>query len=210
MARKAQPGILVVDRTVHGKYENYQTPEQRIPEKQLDYPWESCMTLGNAWGYVPNDQLKSSTKVIHSLIEIVAKGGSLLLGVGPKPDGTLSPEVIQRLGEIGEWMKKNGEAIYKTNTVNVYQDRNTFFTQSKQYQRIYALVCLKENEAFPDFVEWNHFPPIKKGVVRLLETGESVKWTREGELTKVFLPSSLKKSKPSYPALVFGFSVEPR
>jgi alpha-L-fucosidase len=97
MARKAQPGLLVVDRTVHGPYENYQTPEQRIPGEQLDYPWESCMTLGNAWGWVPNDKLKSSTQVIHSLIEIVAKGGSLLLGVGPKADGTLPQEVITSL-----------------------------------------------------------------------------------------------------------------
>ena len=90
MARKAQPGLLIVDRTVHGPYENYQTPEQRIPEQQLDHPWESCMTLANNWGYVPGDAYKSSVKIIHSLIEVVAKGGSLLLGIGPKPDGTLS------------------------------------------------------------------------------------------------------------------------
>src|SRR5215218_10911878 len=83
MARQAQPGLLVVDRTVHGPYENYQTPEQRIPAQQLDHPWESCMTLANNWGYVPGDVFKSPTKVIHTLIEVVAKGGSLLLGVGP-------------------------------------------------------------------------------------------------------------------------------
>jgi alpha-L-fucosidase len=85
MARKAQPGLLIVDRTVHGRFENYQTPEQRIPSTQLDHPWESCMTLANNWGYVPNDKYKTSAKVIHTLIEVVAKGGSLLLGVGPKP-----------------------------------------------------------------------------------------------------------------------------
>lgn len=50
MAREAQPGLRMVDRTVHGPYENYQTPEQRIPEKQLDHPWESCMTLANNLG----------------------------------------------------------------------------------------------------------------------------------------------------------------
>ena len=77
----------MVDRTVHGPYENYQTPEQRIPATQLDHPWESCMTLANNWGFVANDQFKSSSKIIHSLIEVVAKGGSLLLGIGPKPDG---------------------------------------------------------------------------------------------------------------------------
>src|SRR4030095_1078712 len=124
MARKAQPGMLIVDRTVHGPYENYQTPEQRIPDKQLDYPWESCMTLGYAWGYVPNEHFKSSAKVIHSLIEIVAKGGSLVLGVGPTADGTLQPESIKRLEEIGRWMKVNGEAIYNTRITRLYQDRN--------------------------------------------------------------------------------------
>ncbi len=81
MARKNQPGLLIVDRTVHGPYENYRTPEQSIPKTKSDTPWESCITLGGAWGYVPNDNFKSATKVIHTLIEVVAKGGSLLLGV---------------------------------------------------------------------------------------------------------------------------------
>ena len=101
MARQVQPGLLVVDRTVHGQYENYQTPEQRVPENKINNPWESCLTLGNAWGFVPNDKYKSSAAVIHSLIEVVAKGGSLLLGVGRKPDGTLPEVVVTRLAEIG-------------------------------------------------------------------------------------------------------------
>ena len=111
MAREAQPGLLIVDRTVHGPYENYQTPEQRIPSEKIDNPWESCMTLANNWGYVPNDRYKSSAKVIHSLIEVVAKGGSLLLGIGPKPDGTLTDVALQRMKEVGQWLSKNGAAI---------------------------------------------------------------------------------------------------
>jgi alpha-L-fucosidase len=122
MARSAQPGLLIVDRTVHGMYENYQTPEQTIPKEKLNHPWESCITLGNAWGYVPNDQFKSSAKVIHTLIEVVAKGGSLLLGVGPSADGTLSQLQIQRLSEIGKWLKYNGKAIYATRANDVYHD----------------------------------------------------------------------------------------
>jgi alpha-L-fucosidase len=132
MARKAQPGLLVVDRTVHGPYENYQTPEQNIPRQKLDHPWESCITLGNAWGYVPNDQFKSSTKVIHNLIEIVAKGGSLLLGVGPDADGILNETQISRLAEIGEWLKLNGAAIYNTRTAEQERDNETFFTKVKE------------------------------------------------------------------------------
>ncbi len=210
MARKAQPGILIVDRTVHGPYENYQTPEQRIPGKQLGYPWESCMTLGNAWGFVPNDRLKSSTQVIHSLIEIVAKGGSLLLGVGPKPDGTLPEEVVQRLSEIGQWMKKNGKAIYETRSISNYQDGSIFFTKSKKNDEIYALVCLKEKEPLPQFIEWKNNFPLKGSKIRLLETGEIVKWTNDGNSTKVFLPSSLLNSSTHYPALAFSFGANTR
>jgi len=207
MARKAQPGLLVVDRTVHGAYENYQTPEQRIPKEQLEYPWESCMTLGNAWGFVPNDKLKSSTQVIHSLIEIVAKGGSLLLGVGPKPDGTLSQEVVQRLNEIGKWMNKNGKAIYGTGTAKDYQDGNVFFTRNTKNDEVYALVCLQDNKPLPEFIEWKYHHPMKGRKVSLLETGEQVKWENNGTTTRVYLPSSLLKSQKNYSALVFAFDV---
>ena len=209
MARKSQPGLLVVDRTVHGAYENYQTPEQRIPEKQLDFPWESCMTLGNAWGFVPNDKLKSSTQVIHSLIEIVAKGGSLLLGVGPKPDGTLSPEVVQRLTDIGQWMKRNGDAIYGTRTVKDYKDGMMFFTQNQDKKTSYAILCVNDREQLPEFVEWKNNPPAKGSKLRLLETGEPVKWSSEGNSTRIFLPSSLMKTGKNYSALVFAYSTPP-
>ncbi len=205
MVRRAQPGLLIVDRTVHGPYENYQTPEQRIPSRQLDYPWESCMTLGNAWGYVPGDKYKSPTKVIHSLIEIVAKGGSLLLGIGPKPDGTLPEEVVQRLEEIGKWMNKNGEAIYNTRATKIYRDGNTFFTQNKKEPTMYALVCLQENQALPEFIEWKNNLPEKGSKIKLLETGEIVKWTNDGNTIKLFFPSSLLKTKNVYPALAFSF-----
>lgn len=94
-ARKRNPGMISVDRTIRGKNENYQTPEQGIPAKQLDIPWESCITLSHAWGWTPNAKFKSPNKVIGILSEIVAKGGCLALGVGPKADGTLQPEVVK-------------------------------------------------------------------------------------------------------------------
>ncbi|HET7899358.1 MAG TPA: alpha-L-fucosidase, partial [Flavisolibacter sp.] len=205
MARKSQPGLLVVDRTVHGPYENYQTPEQRIPARQLDHPWESCMTLANNWGYVPKDTYKSSAKIIHSLIEVVAKGGSLLLGVGPKPDGTLTDESLQRMKEIGVWMKKNGEAIYDTRTVKNYRDSSTWFTQNKLKGLYYALVCLPEGESLPATIEWSGNAPKKGAKMTLLQTGETVKWKQNGDQTMVFLPSAFVKKNQSLPALAFSF-----
>jgi len=89
MARGYQPNLLIVDRTVGGKYENYRTPEQEVPQKPLDYPWESCITMGKQWSYKPDDKYKSARELIHLLVDVVAKGGNLLLNVGPQPDGQL-------------------------------------------------------------------------------------------------------------------------
>lgn len=206
MARKAQPGLLIVDRTVHGPFENYQTPEQRVPATKLDYPWESCMTLANNWGYVPGDKLKSAAKVIHSLIEIVAKGGNLLLGVGPKPDGTLQPEVVQRLQEIGRWMDKNGAAIYNTRTTNFYKEDSIFFTKQKSGSLTYALVCLPESKLIPAVISWEKNIPQKGSSMQLLLTGEKLKWTYDGKKVTVNLPASLLKSKENMPALAVSFT----
>jgi alpha-L-fucosidase len=203
MARKAQPGILIVDRTVHGLYENYQTPEQKIPEQQLDYPWETCMTLANNWGYVPNDQFKPSARIIHVLIEVVAKGGSLLLGIGPKPDGTLPEEAVQRMKEIGEWMNKNGEAIYNTRSTIHFHDGNTWFTRNKDQAKMYALVPFKEDESIPAYVEWKDNLPAKGTVMKLLQNGEKVKWEVRDSSVRVFLPSEIRKNH--VPALAFSF-----
>ncbi len=146
IARKNNPGTLVVDRTVHGEYENYRTPEQRIPEGRLDYPWETCMTLGNAWGFVPNDKYKSSREVIHKLVEVIAKGGNLLLGVGPTATGVFPEEVNLRLKEIGNWTSRNSEAIYNTRSVSEFKWGNVYFTEGKNGEK-YAYVLLKEGES---------------------------------------------------------------
>ena len=206
MAREAQPGLLVVDRTVHGPYENYQTPEQHIPATQLDHPWESCMTLANNWGFVPNDQFKSPAKIIHSLIEVVAKGGSLLLGVGPKPDGTMPEETVQRLEEIGTWMSKNGAAIYNTRITKNYHDGNTWFTQNNTTAKRYALVCLKEGQILPLTITWKMNTPKKGSAMKLLQTGETVKWTVTGDEVKVIVPKFLHKMNTVVPALAFAFT----
>ena len=108
MARAKQPGLLVVDRTIHGKYENYQTPEQKIPEHQLPYPWESCVTLTTDWGWVKNPVYKTPNRIISILMEVVAKGGNLLLGVGPTAEGLIEQPTVKRLQEIGRWMQKMG------------------------------------------------------------------------------------------------------
>jgi alpha-L-fucosidase len=166
------------------------------------------MTLANNWGYVPNDKYKSSAKVIHTLIEVVAKGGSLLLGIGPKPDGTFTEEAIQRLREVGKWMNKNGVAIYNTRTTKNYRDGNTWFTQNLKSGMRYALVCLPEDQPMPKEVIWKFNIPKKGSKMILLDTGDPVKWSYEGNSVKVILPSSVINAKVNKPALAFSFFPE--
>lgn len=204
MARTAQPGLLIVDRTVHGPYENYRTPEQNIPSTKLDYPWESCITLGNAWGFVPNEKFKSSTAIIHKLVEIVAKGGSLLLGVGPKADGTFPDEAVNRLEEIGKWMKSNGNAIYNTRTVDHYNEQNIFFTKSKSSATYYAITCFKENESIPEKIEWAINLPAKKSKIICLQNNAEVKWELKDNKVIISVPENIRQLK-NVAATAFSF-----
>ena len=189
-ARKRNPGMICVDRTIRGKNENYQTPAQGIPAKQLDIPWESCITLSHAWGWTPNAKFKSPNKVIGILSEIVAKGGCLALGVGPKADGTLQPEVVNTLLQIGNWLNKNGQAIYSTVNAAHYNDGKVWFTADKNGKTLYAIYALEDGEKTPKTITWTENKP--KGKLVLLQNGKSVKYTVKGNQVTVTLPSGLK------------------
>ena len=202
-ARKRNPGMISVDRTIRGKNENYQTPEQGIPAKQLDIPWESCITLSHAWGWTPNAKFKSPNKVIGILSEIVAKGGCLALGVGPKADGTLQPEVVKNLLQIGNWLNKNGQAIYSTVNAAHYNDGKVWFTADKNGKTLYAIYALEDGEKTPKTITWTENKP--KGKLVLLQNGKSVKYTVKGNQVTVTLPSGLKNEP-----LAFKFNSKER
>lgn len=115
LAREAQPGILVVDREVHGEHENYRTPEQELPEKRLDYPWESCITWTKSWCSMRKDEpCKPTWHIVANLLRICARGGNYLVGFGPDATGALSIHLQRGLRELGAYMRTHGEGIYGT------------------------------------------------------------------------------------------------
>ena len=95
---------------------DFGTPEQHIPATGIPgQDWETCMTIGGHWGFNAYEtDWKSSTTLIRNLVDIVSKGGNYLLNVGPRADGTFPPQCVDRLKEIGRWMKTNSESIYAT------------------------------------------------------------------------------------------------
>jgi alpha-L-fucosidase len=110
------PNLIVNNRLVRPEPRgDFDTPEQRIPGTGIDGDWETCMTMNTTWGYKSFDHnWKSSEMLIRNLIDIASKGGNYLLNIGPKPDGTIPRESIDRLRDIGRWMQVNGESIYGT------------------------------------------------------------------------------------------------
>jgi len=112
------PQIITNDRLKSPNFRgDFRTPEQKIfGLDELDgSDWETCMTMDNSWGFRKNsEKWKSTETLIRNLIDIASKGGNYLLNVGPTPEGEIPPQSVERLKEMGKWMKINGEAIYGT------------------------------------------------------------------------------------------------
>lgn len=111
-ARSLQPDIIINDRT--GADGDFTTPEQRIGGYNDIRPWETCMTIARQWSWKPNDNVKSLDQCLHTLIRTVGGDGNLLFNIGPKPDGSVEPLQVERLRQMGEWMKSYGVSVYGT------------------------------------------------------------------------------------------------
>ena len=202
MARSHQPGLIVVDRAVPGRYENYRTPEQEIPEQPLDYIWETCMTMGGSWSYVRTDVYKPTNKLVHLLVDIVAKGGNLLLNIGPSPEGELAPASLERLKDIGEWMDVNGSAIHGTRPVAPFKEGKFCFTRM-QDGGINAIYLAGENEELPERVTVSSFTPAPGSNVRLLGWVQPLKWEKTKNGIAIDIPNSARKQAPCKHAWTF-------
>ncbi len=194
-AREKQPGLIVVDRAVPGKNQNYLTPENRIPEEALSYPWESCIIAGGGWSWVPNATYMSGRKAVHMLIDIVAKGGNLLYNVAPGPDGKWHDQAYELFEEIGEWMNVNSEAIYGTRTLAPYKEGKVCLTQKDN--AIYAIYLAEENETqMPSKIWLSSIKLNKNDTLSLLGTNRKLNWEKVGNGFMVEIPENLQKSPP--------------
>ncbi len=201
-AREKQPGLILVDRAVPGKNQNYLTPENEVPEHTLPYPWESCIISGGSWSWVPDPTYKTPRQVIHLLTDIVAKGGNLLLNIAPGPDGKWDPGAYEMLAGVGDWMNVNNKAIYGTRPLAPYKEGKVCLTKDKS-GAVYLIYRAGDNEnAPPERIWFSVLDVPEKAQAMMLGSDVKLIWEKVGDGVMVEIPGSLRNSPPCRDAWV--------
>jgi alpha-L-fucosidase len=195
-AREKQPGLIVVDRAVYGKNQNYLTPENRVPEKELPYPWESCIISGGGWSYTPDATYMSGYQGVQMLVDIVAKGGNLLLNIAPSPEGEWQEGAYQLLEEYGDWMAVNSEAIYNSKALAPYKENNICMTQQDDGQAYFFYLAREEENTMPTQITIHSHQPERGSTLTLLGDDKPLKWKETDEGFTVSIPKRLQNNPP--------------
>jgi alpha-L-fucosidase len=165
-------------------------PTAVCPSPEEFQPWETCMTMNGSWGYCPADRRwKSTDALIRTIVDVASKGGNLLLNVGPRPDGTFPEEAVERLRDIGAWMRVNGEAIYDS-TFGRLQGAPGLRATSKD-QALY--VGITSEPAGGTLALDLGSPPQE---VALLGSGEAPTWEHHDGTLEVLLPAAGSSLSP--------------
>jgi alpha-L-fucosidase len=175
LAWQIDPSIIVTRGEI-------KTPEQNLPAKPLPGPWEACFTMGTEWPFKPtNEEYKSGTELIKMLVEVRAKGGNLLLNLGPDPDGVIPFEQTRRLRELALWLFVNGEAIYDIRPWIVANEGSVWFTQARNTNTVYAF----ETSLPWEWATWREFTlksvrATKETQIEVVgQTGDNRCWSTE-------------------------------
>jgi alpha-L-fucosidase len=153
--KKIDPDVIINNRLGADNHHNilnnesvgdYATPEQHVGAINMKYPWESCITIGTQWSWKPNDKIKSLTQCIQTLASTAGGNGSLLLNVGPMMDGRIEARQVERLKEIGDWLKIYGEAIY--NTWGGPYKPDSIFASTRRNNKIYLHIFQSSGNQF--------------------------------------------------------------
>jgi len=195
-ARVKQPGLIVVDRAVYGKNQNYLTPENKVPEKTLPYPWESCIISGGGWSHTRDPKYMSGHDGIQLLVDIVAKGGNLLLNIAPTPEGDWQQGAYDLLNEYAAWMKVNAEAIYNSKPMAPYKEENICMTQQDNRSSYFFYMAKETELQIPAEIIIKSHNPLKGATITLLGSSENLKYTTDKDGLKITIPQKLRENPP--------------
>ena len=205
--RAHQPGLIVVDRAVEGKNQNYITPENRVPDETLPYPWESCIISGGGWSFTPNARYMSGKEAIHLLVDIVAKGGNLLLNIAPGPDGSWQEGAYNLLKEYADWMAVNSESIYETRPYHPYKEGQLCFSQDKK-GNVFITILADESGKMPESIATRAVNPKEVKEAKMLGSNSKLKCIKKGDNIEIKIPDGLRQSPPTDHAWVIKIEMQ--
>ena len=197
MVFKLQPDIIVNNRNkLQG---DFSTPEQHITAEKGERAWESCMTLNDSWGYQrADDDWKSPRRVIQNLIQCSRDTGNYLLNIGPRGDGAVPEESVGVLTQVGEWMQRNGRAIYDSDLCQ--PRRSSYASFTRKGSTLYMHVHFWPG----DYVAIGGLMTKVKSA-KLLKTGAPVKFEQNEWRVKF---TGLPMDAPDYPVTTIAIECE--
>ena len=229
-------GTVVIDdrwgKDTRHKHGGYYTTEYTSGMRQSDHPWEESRGMGYSYGYNRNETLTdyhTDRQLLLMLIDIVSRGGNLLLDIGPRADGGIPVVMEERLSQMGDWLRPNGEAIYGTRpwkrasqwssgTVphleqsefrSEYDISKLVDEPRAGYARVEAFFTAKGDAVYAIVPRWPDRELVLKDVsarpgskFALLETGDELTWRTEGKQVVVEWPSELRNKVPARQAYV--------
>ena len=140
---------------------------------------------------------------IHMLVDIVAKGGNLLLNIAPSPEGEWQQGAYDLLKEYGDWMTVNSGAIYATEPIAPYKENNICMTQNKAGNVFLFYLAQEGENKVPSEIVVNSISPKKGTRIRMMGSNKNLKWKKQDKGFKIIVPESLQNNPTSKYAWVF-------